>query len=124
MSKVRRRGAETDELDVHVPAREVHVPEEATVAIELVEPRIGLEGYPRADLDESGERSGGGRCVALPSSHLGSVDLDEPDPRASGQHEGVAVGDALDHHAVDGRGSLGLGARGTQHEQKGSSGHA
>jgi hypothetical protein len=73
----------------------MHVPQEPVVAIDAIEPRIDLEDDPRTRSSESGELTRRGARVALPT-RFRRIDLDEANPRASANDEGVPVHDPLD----------------------------
>jgi hypothetical protein len=78
----------------------VHVPEEAAVAIGVVEPRVGLELDTTSARRETLELALRLARVALPLSQLGRVDLHEANPIASANVERVTVADAVDRCAL------------------------
>ena len=94
--EVRSRRADLYELHVHVRVGGVDVSKQAAEAVDGVQARIGLELDPLAGREKPFQRSQSLAAEALPLAQLGSVDLDEPDPDASTELEGVAVTDSTD----------------------------
>ena len=89
-------GAATDELDVEVASVADDVAQEAPVAVDLVETRIGLEGDHGARGEECAELTAGGTREALARADLGRVDLHEPHMGAVCEDDRVAVDHARD----------------------------
>ena len=97
--KVRRRRAPSDELDVDVHVCGVHVAEETSVAVAVVEPRVGLDRNAPPGRGQPLELALCLAGVALALPQLRSIDLDEPHARSAADVERVAVSDAGDRRA-------------------------
>jgi hypothetical protein len=100
------RGAGADELEIQVRRAAEDVAEQPAVAVDLVEPRVGLDPDGGARRDPPSQERPRLRAVALALLDLGRIDLDEADVLAVRQHDRVAV----DH--VRDSGELRIRARG------------
>jgi hypothetical protein len=102
--EVRSCRSAADELDVQVGLADPDVAEEASEAVDVVEPRIRLELDVRAAPDELLELALRLVRVALPLLELGCIDLHEPHARPARKLDRVAVRDAFDRRrSVPGR---------------------
>ena len=97
--EVRRGGAATHELHVHVRPLDLHVPEEPAVSVDIVEPRVVDELDVRAPRRQPLQLVLRLPRVALALAELGCVDLDEPNARSAPDVERVAVADPRDDGA-------------------------
>ena len=98
--EVRRGGAATHELHVHVRPLDLHVPEEPAVSVDIVEPRVVDELDVRAPRRQPLQLVLRLPRVALALAELGCVDLDEPNARTASDVERVAVADPRDDGAL------------------------
>jgi hypothetical protein len=98
VEEVRRRRTAADKLDVHVQAADTDIPQQASVAVHVIESAVALELDPptrRREVLELTERL---PCIAFPLAELRRVDLHEPNSRAARELERVAVADARDRN--------------------------
>ena len=98
VEEVRRGGAAPYELDIEVQAADTDVPQQASVAVHVIEPAVSLELDPptrRREVLELTERL---PCIAFPLAELRRVDLHEPNSRAARELERVAVADSRDRN--------------------------
>jgi hypothetical protein len=97
--EIRRGGAATHELHVHVSLLDLHVPEQAAISVDVVEPRVVDELDVRARRRQPVQLELRLPRVALALAELGGVDLDEPNARSASDVERVAVADPRDDGA-------------------------
>ena len=98
VEEVRRRRTAADKLDIEVQAADTDVPQQASVAVHVIEPAVSLELDPptrRREVLELTERL---PCIAFPLAELRRVDLHEPNSGAARELERVAVADARDRN--------------------------
>lgn len=94
--EVRRRRTAPYELDVQIRRADADVAEEPTEAVDVVEPRVGLELHRCAVRRQPLQLAESLTRVALALSELRRVDLHQPYARAARELERVAVPDPVD----------------------------